>query len=243
MFHVMVSDDVAACDRDAFVSRGDDLSDAPGHLMCPECRPYTGVPLGPRPERQWISIPGDLEMHIATGERSTACALWCSADDYERIGPLARSSLTPISRMTPRGARCVSRTRTTSTSWNGGATCRPDLAVPAPAGVQSASPAGRTPTDPGGIMSTTNEISAVRKAVEEMTAGELRAEVVRLRRELSASGMPHPAMWANAEKIHANAKDHRRYYHLPDSAKRAIEILGYLIDIRNWPQTQSQSQS
>jgi hypothetical protein len=106
MFHVMVSDAVAACGRDELEPGRYELGNAPtylkdgryefgnvpSHLICPICRPYTGVPRPPRPERQWIHDHGSVLMHIALSERGTACALYCTPEDYERLGPFARTA-------------------------------------------------------------------------------------------------------------------------------------------------------
>jgi hypothetical protein len=80
-------------------------------------------------------------------------------------------------------------------------------------------------------MNTTQ--ASVDKPIEEMTHEELVAEVQRLRSETDSS-MPHPAVWANAEKLHNKAVNQQGYYSLPDSAKRAVEALGLLVEIRNW---------
>lgn len=70
--------------------------------------------------------------------------------------------------------------------------------------------------------------------LDEMSHDELVAEVRRLRAELETANMPHPAMWANAQQAYGEAKAIGFYYDLPDRAKRAIELLGYLVDIRTW---------
>jgi len=107
MYHVVIADGIAACGRDELKPSSPALSDIRSDSVCPICRPHTGIPYGPRPERQWISIPGFPLMHIATGERSTACALWCSADDYERVGPLATMADSDLGDDVPRCEVCV----------------------------------------------------------------------------------------------------------------------------------------
>lgn len=107
MYHVVIADGIAACGRDELKPSSPTLSDIPADSVCPICRPHTGIPYPARPERQWISIPGFPLMHIAAGERSTACALWCSADDYERVGPLATTADSDLGNDVPRCEVCV----------------------------------------------------------------------------------------------------------------------------------------
>lgn len=82
-------------------------------------------------------------------------------------------------------------------------------------------------------MSTPTTMTA-RTPIDEMDREALVAEVQRLREELEGGNLPHPAMWANAEMAVGEAKSVNRYYELPSSVKRAVELLGYLVDIRNW---------
>jgi hypothetical protein len=107
MFHVMVNDSVAVCGRDEFDPEDQGFNVA-AHLICPICRPYTGIPRPARPERQWIHDHGSALMHITAGERGTACALYCTPEDYERIGPFARIADSELSDDALRCEVCVS---------------------------------------------------------------------------------------------------------------------------------------
>lgn len=94
MYHVAVANGIATCGRDELEVSAIGLSDVPNDSVCPICRPHTGIPRPPRPERRWIYIPSYQDWHVLVGERSTACAMWCPPERYPEIAdyPVAADS-------------------------------------------------------------------------------------------------------------------------------------------------------
>ena len=86
-----------------------------------------------------------------------------------------------------------------------------------------------------------DQLTSTTTPADEMTREELLAEVSRLHGQLNSVNIAHPAVWANAAKLHAVVHKGSGYGLSPESARRALDILGLLIDIHAWGTTASSS--
>lgn len=148
MYHVVVADGVAACGRDKLEMSSTALSDIPSDSVCPICRPYTGIPYGPRPEPRWIEVPGYTGQHILVHERATSCALYCTPEDYHKIWDYPVTMDADLGTDVPRCEVCV-RNQDANDCATPGATCSsaPDRSPRPGGGSVAASPrGGRIPT-------------------------------------------------------------------------------------------------